>query len=133
MFKLKNDRFMQKIFRMATLLLLGMFSSVAVFGQSKYDLNGDGSVNVGDVTELVGVVLGGGGGSGAEGAQTIKVGSVEFKMLPVSGGTFQMGSPASDTDAWDDDTDRAAAKRPDIRPDFCITSLCIIPLVMLQK
>ena len=94
---------MQKIFRMATLLLPGMFSSVAVFGQSKYDLNGDGSVNVGDVTELVGVVLGGGGGSALGGAQTIKVGSVEFKMLPVSGGTFQMGSPESDTDADDDE------------------------------
>ena len=35
--------------------------------------------------------------------QTIKVGNVEFKMLPVAGGAFKMGSPDSDTDAWDNE------------------------------
>ena len=37
-------------------LLLSAFS--AAQAQSKYDLNGDGSVNVGDVTKLVNVILG---------------------------------------------------------------------------
>ena len=35
--------------------------------------------------------------------QTITVGGVSFKMIAVEGGTFQMGSPESDTEAIDDE------------------------------
>lgn len=35
--------------------------------------------------------------------QTITVGGVSFKMIAVEGGTFQMGSPESDTEAYDDE------------------------------
>ena len=35
--------------------------------------------------------------------QTITVGGVSFKMIAVEGGTFLMGSPASDTEAYDDE------------------------------
>ena len=43
-----------------------------------------------------------GGGSKME-AQTFTVGGVSFKMMPVEGGSFTMGSPDSDTDADDDE------------------------------
>ena len=35
--------------------------------------------------------------------QTITVGGVSFKMIAVEGGTFLMGSPESDTEAYDDE------------------------------
>ena len=35
--------------------------------------------------------------------QTITVDGVSFKMIAVEGGTFQMGSPESDTEAYDDE------------------------------
>ena len=35
--------------------------------------------------------------------QTITVGGVSFKMIAVEGGTFQMGSPESDAEAYDDE------------------------------
>lgn len=43
-----------------------------------------------------------GGGSKMK-AQTFTVGGVSFKMMPVEGGSFTMGSPDSDTDAIDDE------------------------------
>lgn len=68
------------------------------------DLNGDGKVDVGDVTQLVGVILNGGGAEEPFGeAKTISVGTVSFTMLPVEGGTFQMGSLSTDEDAWEDE------------------------------
>ena len=43
-----------------------------------------------------------GGGSKFE-TQTFTVGGVSFKMMPVEGGSFTMGSPDNDTDANDDE------------------------------
>ena len=121
-----------KPFRLVAVLLLGVLMSSAAFGQNKYDLNEDssvdvgdvtslvfsvlydssaseldlnedGSVDVGDVTTLVGIVLNGNSGEPIGDAQTITVGSVQFTMIPVAGGTFQMGSPYTDEDAWEDE------------------------------
>jgi len=53
-----------------------------------------------------------GGGSKME-AQTFTVGGVSFKMMPVEGGSFTMGSPDSDTDADDDEKPQHAVTLSD--------------------
>ena len=53
------------------------------------------------------------GGGSKFGTQAITVGGVSFKMIAVKGGTFQMGSPASDTDAYGDERPQHAVTLSD--------------------
>lgn len=90
--------------RFTIILLLSVFTYSAVWGQRKYDLNGDGRINVGDLTELASAILSGAVVNVPIGkAQTFAVDGVQFTMLPVEGGTFLMGSPKDDSDALENE------------------------------
>ena len=54
-----------------------------------FDVNGDGNVDVGDVNAVLECILNGGI---ADNKVTVTVGDVSFKMVPVNGGLFLMGS-----------------------------------------
>lgn len=68
------------------------------------DVNGDGIVNIGDVTELINYLLCGEWTDGQT-TEAFTVAGVSFKMVQVEGGTFMMG-------AADDDAEAADRERP---------------------
>ncbi|MBR6283773.1 MAG: SUMF1/EgtB/PvdO family nonheme iron enzyme [Muribaculaceae bacterium] len=64
------------------------------------DVNGDGTVDVDDLNEVINVILGKPHGGAT--TKTYTVGGVSFKMVAVEGGTFTMGATAEQgDDAWD--------------------------------
>ena len=80
------------------IIVLAMMTSVKGFANNNYDINGDGTVNVSDVTALIEYILGGDGG----GTKSYTVGGVTFEMVSVDGGTFTMGGTSeqgSDADS----------------------------------
>ena len=60
------------------------------------DVNGDGTVDIDDLNEVVNVILGKPHGGAT--TKTYTVGGVSFKMVAVAGGTFTMGATAEQGD-----------------------------------
>ncbi len=81
-------------------LLVGWGASA----QSVYaDVNGDGSVDIADVNEVINVMLGKVSGDDFQ-TTTYTVNSVSFTMVAVQGGTFTMGAtPEQGSDAFDNE------------------------------
>lgn len=78
---------------MKKVLLLSMLmaSITSVSAQSKYDLNDDNSINIGDVSALYQVILHGEPQEDADAITKFTVNGVTFEMVKVQGGTFMMG------------------------------------------
>ena len=69
----------------------------------KYDVNGDSRIDVGDVNAILAYILSPSGGTGGD-VETYKVGNIEFKMIKVKGGTFTMGATSEQgSDAKDNE------------------------------
>ena len=82
---------MKKLFSLFALVLV----TISVSAQSvRGDLNGDGAVTTTDVTELYNIIFG--TATPQEEILSLNVGRVELNMIPVKGGTFQMGGISSD-------------------------------------
>ena len=82
------------------IIVLVMMTAVSGFALTRGDINGDGAVNVSDVTSLVNIILSDNGG----GTKSYTVGGVTFEMVSVDGGTFTMGGNSEQgSDAYDDE------------------------------
>ena len=77
---------MKKLFSLFALVLV----TLSISAQSvRGDLNGDGAVTTTDVTELYNIIFG--TATPHEENLKLKVGCISLNMVPVKGGTFQMG------------------------------------------
>ena len=65
------------------------------------DVNNDNEVDIFDINTIIGYMLG--YNSSPNSSETYTVNGVSFKMRPVAGGTFTMGSADDDPDAFDDE------------------------------
>jgi len=66
------------------------------------DCDLDGNVNISDVSTLIDYLLRG-FWNGVPKTQTFTVNGVTFTMVIIDGGTFSMGAPGGDADAWDNE------------------------------
>ena len=110
------------------IFVLVMMTAVSGFALTRGDINGDGAINVTDVTALINRILGTASyadgvcdvdGNGTVnvsdvtslvniilggGTKSYKVGGVTFEMVSVDGGTFTMGGTSEQgSDVWDDE------------------------------
>ncbi len=63
------------------------------------DVNQDGSVDISDVTSLIGYLLSNQWSDAPSQVKTFTVNGVSFKMMPVQGGTFTMGATEEQSEA----------------------------------
>lgn len=75
--------------RLLMILVVSAIGMTATWAQ-KYDLNGDGIVNSGDVVSLYNYIINGGDDEVTD--QVFTVNGVSFKMIGVEGGSFYMGT-----------------------------------------
>lgn len=79
-----------------------MMLCLPAWSQRRGDLNVDGMVDVTDVSELIDIILGKSqpipDPPGPNNAQTFMVKGVTFKMVPIEGGTFNMGATSEQTE-----------------------------------
>ena len=76
-----------------------MTSAVVNAQLTRYDVNNDLKVNTADVVAIYNYIITGEGDDPTPGdVTTYTVNGVSFKMIPVEGGTFQMGSTTGDSD-----------------------------------
>ncbi|MBP5257518.1 MAG: hypothetical protein J6Z41_02095, partial [Prevotella sp.] len=79
--------------RLLSLLAL-VLMTISMSAQSvRGDLNGDGEVTTTDVTELYNIIFG--TATPQEENLSLNVGCISLNMVPVKGGTFQMGGISS--------------------------------------
>ena len=70
-----------------------MMASAVVNAQlTKYDVNNDLKVNSADIVEIYNYIINGGSEDPDDGTYTVN--GVSFNMIPIEGGTFQMGQSA---------------------------------------
>ena len=73
-------------------------SAIANAQLTKYDVNNDLKVNSADVVAIYNYIINGGSEDPDPSGVTYTVNGVSFNMIPIEGGTFQMGSTDGDDD-----------------------------------